>query len=117
MGRPVSQPRRPRPMLYLPPGSSLHNETPKFACHLCEEREPGAGLFYTHAAYVSHFDNNRCADLEAKVRAKSFTLRAPGLFDPWYEGSDVEWGRFIDRMWRERPEQWRRWMKTSDGKR
>jgi hypothetical protein len=105
-------PRKPRPSLWIPPSSSIHGERPKFRCHICQDRDPGAGLFYSHAAYVAHFEQDRCKDLETEIRMRSFTLRAPGFFDPWYEGSDVEWGKFIERKWKERPEQWRKWMRT-----
>lgn len=104
--------RTKRPALWLPPSSSIHNEAPKFRCHICQDREPGAGLFYTEAAYRDHFDNNRCKQLEEETRRRSFTLRAPGLFDLYYEGSDVEWQRWIDRNWAERPHEWHKWMRT-----
>lgn len=97
---------------WIPPSSSIHKERAKYRCHICQDRDPGAGLFYSEAAYRDHFDNNRCRELEEQARLRSFTLRAPGLFDPWYEGSDVEWGRWIEKNWRERPEQWRKWMRT-----
>lgn len=98
--------------LWIPPSSSIHNERPRFRCHICQDREPGAGLFYSEAAYRDHFDNNRCRELEEETRRRSFTLRAPGFFDPYYEGGDVEWQRWIDRNMAERPGEWRRWMKT-----
>jgi hypothetical protein len=93
------------PGLYLPAPHAIHKLEPKWTCALCGHP------FYEgeRAAMERHVLRDHSHE---EVRSHSDTVRAPGLFDPLYEGSDVEWGKWIAKNQAERPEDWRRWMKT-----
>jgi hypothetical protein len=61
-------------------------------------------------AYERHVMSHPIEDMHPH----SLHTQAPGLFDSNHEASgDVEWGQYIRRMNEERPEGWRRWMRTS----
>lgn len=92
--------------LILPPGHAIHNTPPTKACTLCD------WVGWTQRELESHAMHHVRHDMES-ILEHSPKHTAPGLFDPEYEGSDVEWGKWIEKNNRERPEQWRSWMKTS----
>lgn len=93
------------PGFYLPPSHVIHGREPKYKCALC-----GKPFFEgEQSAFERHCLKDHSHE---EVRSHSDMVRAPGLFDPNYEGSDVEWGKWIERNNRERPEEWRKWMKT-----
>jgi hypothetical protein len=97
------------PGLILPPAFAIHGERPATHCTLCGhpffEREIGPG-----GAFERHVMSHPIEDMHPH----SLHTQAPGLFDSNSEASgDVEWGQYIRRMNEERPEGWRRWMRTS----
>jgi len=97
------------PGIYIPTSAQLHEKRPKFFCTLC----PWKGYPGEERAYTKHvLEHARNGD----ARKHSLHLKAPGLFDPRYEGGDVEWQDWIDRHSKSDPENWRRWMKTGGGK-
>jgi hypothetical protein len=95
--------------LVIPTSAQIHEKTPKFLCTLCDWH----GFEGEYRAYERHvLEHARNGD----AREHSLHLKAPGLFDPNFEGSDVEWGQYLDRKMKADPHNWAKWMKTSDGK-
>lgn len=86
--------------LLLPSHHLLHGEPPKYICVICKERgDPGE--FWDHATYDRHVmgtpGSPACADRHPEtMRELSPALKAPGLFDENYHGSDLEWKRFLE---------------------
>jgi uncharacterized C2H2 Zn-finger protein len=78
---------------------------PKYACTLCDK------VFYEDEkhAYERHVVAGHSHE---ELREHSLTAQAPGLLDPYWEGGDVEWQRWIDRMRVERPGEEEKWMRT-----
>ena len=97
------------PTIWLPPSHAIHNKPPKFACTLCE------AVFTEDERFQFERHVMRAHD-ESDLRPHSPRMQAPALFDPKHDSGDVEWGEWIRRNNESRPEQWRRWMKTSAGK-
>jgi hypothetical protein len=87
--------------IFLPGHHRLHNERPKYVCVVCVERgEPGE--FYDPITYERHVSGTAtspaCADRHPEtIRRMSPALRAPGLFDENYPGSDLEWKRWLEK--------------------
>jgi hypothetical protein len=62
------------------------------------------------AAYERHCLKDHSHE---EVRSHSLVVQAPGLFDNTHpDYNDVAWAEWIAKNHAERPEQWRRWMKT-----
>jgi len=99
---------RKRPALWLPPSAKIHGLEPKFFCTLCD------AVFYDgeHRAYQNHVLSHPRED----VLEHSLHHKAPGIFDPNFEGADKEWHEYIDRKTKADPHGWTKWLKTSDGK-
>jgi hypothetical protein len=118
----ITGPRKKPGGLLLPSHYRLHQEQPRFLCVVCYERgEPEAGEFYTEAEYLRHVNGTStqpaCADRHPEVLQRmSPALSAPGLFDENYEGSDLEWKRWLEEH-AEALAEGRMNDKTSDGKR
>lgn len=93
-------------VLYLPPSAAIHRKSPIYFCTLCS----WVGFEGEHLAYQRHVTSHPIED----ARAKSLHFAAPGLFDPNFEGSDVEWGRWIESHKQSDPHGWSRWMKTGE---
>lgn len=91
------------PGLYLPPSHVIHGRDPKYSCALC------GAVFYEgeRNAYERHVLKDHSHE---EVRSHSYAVQAPGLFSP--DAGDAEWGRWIAKNNAERPEDWKRWMKT-----
>lgn len=79
----------------------------KFFCTICPKE------FYEdeRTAFERHILNDHPPE---DIKPHSPQMQAPGIFDPHHESGDVEWQRWIDRMNAERPEDWMKWMKTSE---
>lgn len=75
--------------IWLPPSHAIHNTPPKFGCTICP------AVFYEDERHV--FERHCLSHSQEEILAKSPRHQAPGLFDPEYEGSDVEWGRWIEK--------------------
>jgi hypothetical protein len=106
--------------LLLPNHYRLHDEQPKFWCEICQARGEHGG-FYTERAYTDHVMGTptraACADRHPEtVHDLSPALKAPGLFNENYEGSDLEWKRWLEDN-AEAIREGRKNDKTSDGKR
>ena len=68
---------------------------------------------YEQTAFANHVASHSLDE----HRQLSFKTRMPAFFDNYHpDFNDVDWQRWIDRKSVERPEQWRKWMKTSEGK-
>jgi hypothetical protein len=93
------------PGLILPPSHVIHGKPPKFACTLCE------AVFTEDERHQFEHHVLRGHD-HAELREHSLQAQAPGIFDPHHESGDVAWQEWIDKNSAERPEDWRRWMKT-----
>jgi hypothetical protein len=91
------------PGLILPPSHVIHNKPPKYACTLCD------AVFTEDERFQFEHHVLRGHD-HAELREHSYAVQAPGLFSP--DAGDAEWGRWIAKNNAERPEDWRRWMKT-----
>lgn len=93
------------PGLYLPPGHVIHDRPVKYECALCGHP------FYEgeRAAFERHVLKDHSHE---EVRSHSPRVQAPGLFDPFYEGSDVDWGKWVEDHKASDPHGWQRWMKT-----
>ena len=104
-----STPRQQPPAIWLPPSHKIHGKKPKYLCTLCPM------VFYEgeESLYERHVIRGHSHE---ELREHSLQAQAPGIFDPNHESGDVEWGRWIERNNRERPEQWRKWMRTDEGK-
>jgi len=91
--------------LIIPYSHTIHGTKPKYACTLCTM----TWFAHERAKYLDHalhFHDH------AELRQHSLQAQAPGIFDPHWEGGDVEWQDWIDRNNEERPEDWAKWMKT-----
>lgn len=77
------------PALWLPPSHVIHNTVPQFACTLCEQ------VFWTHER--TQFERHVMSHSHEELREHSLQAQAPGIFDPHWEGGDVEWQEWIDR--------------------
>lgn len=92
--------------LILPPGHAIHNTPPTKLCTICD----WAG--WTQRELEAHVMHHVKHDMES-ILEHSPKHTAPGFFDnddPRY--NDVDWAKWIEKNHRERPEQWRDWMKT-----
>jgi hypothetical protein len=96
-----------KPAIWLPPSHAIHQKGPKYACTLCD------AVFFEDERhqYERHCVSGHSVE---ELREHSLQAQAPGLFDPHHESGDVEWQKWIDKNQAERPEDWRRWMKTSE---
>jgi hypothetical protein len=99
----------------------MHDTPPRFACVICKERDPETGDFWDAGEYERHVmgtpTSPACSDRHPEVvRELSPALKAPGLFDENYHGSDLEWKRWLEKHATEIREG-RLNDKTSDGKR
>lgn len=93
--------------LWLPPSHVIHGKPPKFACCLCE------AVFTEDERF--QFERHVLGHPIEDVQAHSPAHRAPGLFDPYWEGGDVEWQRWIDKNAAAGNDP-ARYMRTDDGK-
>jgi hypothetical protein len=92
--------------LILPPSHTIHGREPKWACTLCGHP------FYEgeRVAYERHVVRGHSHE---EIRSHSDRVRFPAFYDNYHpDFNDVGWQRWIDKNNAERPEQWRRWMKT-----
>lgn len=95
--------------LYIPAPHTIHKRAPTKFCTICKKP------FYENEqrALERHVLNEHSLE---EILQHSPRHTAPGLFDPYWEGGDVDWQRWIDKNKVARPEAWRRWMKTGAGK-
>jgi hypothetical protein len=86
------------------------NETPRFACTLCP------ATFYADERHA--FEHHCLSHTAEELAAHSPRHQAPGLFDPEYEGGDVDWSRWVARHRLADPQgrEWHKWGRTGDGK-
>ena len=98
-----------RPAIWLPPSHTIHNRKPIFACTLCDAAwyEPEDRHEYERHVVSGHSHED--------VREHSLQAQAPGIFDPHWEGGDVEWQEWIDRNAAAGNDPMR-YMRTDDGK-
>lgn len=94
------------PGLYLPPSHAIHNKPPKYACTICE-------AVFTEDER-RQFERHVLGHPPEEIKPHSPFMQAPGLFDNYHESGDVAWQRWIDKNNAERPDEWQRWMKTSE---
>lgn len=102
-----------KPVIWIPgvnvaPSHTVHNRPPKWRCCLC-----GHPFFEgEERAYRRHVTDSKVHD-DAEIAARSPRHQAPGLFDNRHpDYNDIAWADWIEKNARERPEQWKRWMKT-----
>lgn len=93
---------------YIQPTHSIFGEKPRYRCALC-----GTPFF---TGQRSTFERHCLGHSHEEIRSHSPRVQAPGLFDPEYPGSDVEWGRWVRDHSESDPHGWRRWMLTGDDK-
>lgn len=94
--------------IWLPPSHVIHQKPPKFACTLCP------AVFTEDERH--QFERHCLSHTQEELAAHSPRHQAPGLFDPEYEGSDVDWGRWVREHAESDPHGWDRWGKTDEGK-
>jgi len=94
--------------LWLPPSHKIHNTAPKYACTLCD------AVFFEdeRLQYERHVVSGHSHE---ELREHSLQAQAPGIFDPKWEGGDVEWGEWIARNAAAGNDPMR-YMRTGDGK-
>lgn len=93
--------------LIIPFAHTIHRKPPKYACTLCEAVFTEDERFQYERHCLRGHDH-------AELREHSLAVQAPGLFDENWEGADIEWKRWIDRNNETRPDEWMKWMKTSE---
>jgi hypothetical protein len=95
--------------IWIPPSHVIHNKPPTYLCTLCDAvfTEDERLLFEQHVIRGHSVEDLREHSLHAK---------APGIFDPHWEGGDVEWQRWIDQHAAAGADPMR-YMRTDDGKR
>lgn len=93
--------------LIIPASHVIHDEAPKFLCVLCD------AMFTADERH--QFERHVLAHPMEDVLAHSPKHNAPGLYDPYWEGGDVEWQEWIDRN-KAAGNDPARYMRTDDGK-
>jgi hypothetical protein len=88
--------------IYVP--RPLTSESPRFACTICE------AIFTADERHA--FERHVLSHPPEEIKPHSPHMSAPGLFDPNADVGDTDWRDWIDKNNRERPEAWRKWMKT-----
>jgi hypothetical protein len=81
-------------------------EQPRFACTLCD------AVFTQDERH--QFERHVLQHPVEDMLPHSPKHQAPGIFDPYHESGDVAWQKWIDKNNETRPDEWAKWMKTSE---